>query len=518
MPIFCMPARVGTWRATPTCTAWDEPALRALVAAKLPREQVIVVSDRQPFSHVRVEGQLHVTLPASGLVTAVEPIVRACAGSWVAHGSGSADGEVVDELSACQAPASMGGYRLRRVWLSDDDTRGYRDGFSNSGLWPLCHLVHVRPKFLEADWRRYQQVNRRFAQAVIDEARQPDPVVLVHDYHLALVPALLRQRLPRATIVSFWHIPWTAPEQMAICPWLPALMQGLLASDIVGLQTAQHRKNFLATAESCGQEVGVTQARDYPISVAWPAALHSPGSSSTSAAPAWRGAMQRWSVPLGGKLIVGIDRFDYTKGLVERLHAVEHLLATQPEWRGRLRFVQVAAPSRSTLPDYAAFRAEVLVEVRRINARFSTAEWEPIQLLDAHHDRPAVQALYKAAHLCLVSSLHDGMNLVCKEFVVSRDDEQGVLVLSQFAGAAAELRSALIVNPYHTEQVAAALHRGLVMSAAEQRQRMRALRATVKQHNVYRWAAHMLLDAADLRDARTTEQPMTLSPRAAVTG
>jgi trehalose-6-phosphate synthase len=521
MAIIQMPQRASAFWSEASSADWDEEGLRAMVASRLTSDQVIVVSDRQPFSHERLNGQLVVKQPASGLITAVEPIVRACGGTWVAHGSGSADREAVDDNDVWLSPVAGGSYRLRRLWMTDAETRAYRDGFSNSGLWPLCHMVHVRPAFVERDWQQYQKVNRRFADAIVEEANQPDPVILVHDYHLALVPAMVRERLPRATIVSFWHIPWTSPEQMSICPWLPALVEGLLGSDIVGFQTDQHRKNFVASAELCGKDMSrslrrggsgrahKTLVRDYPISVAWP--VKSKAAKFVPCAALNTAALNRSAVPDHEKLIVGIDRFDYTKGLVERLHAVEHLLASRPEWCGRLKFVQVAAPSRTSLPDYVAFRSQVFEEVGRINQKFATSTWKPLELLDSHHDHAAVQALYQAADVCLVTSLHDGMNLVCKEFVVARDDEQGVLVLSEFAGASHELTSALIVNPYHTAQVADALHKGLVMPAAEQRERMQSLRATVKKHNVYRWAAHMLLDAVDLRDSRVAERPLQAS-------
>jgi trehalose-6-phosphate synthase len=512
MATFRMTERMFASRAGAAVAEWDEQALRHWVVTSLASDQVIVVSDRQPFSHDRINGQLRVTQPASGLVTAVEPIVRACAGTWVAHGSGNADQEVVDERDVWHAPAASGSYRLRRVWITDAETRGYRHGFANSGLWPLCHMVHVRPTFVERDWTHYCEVNRRFADAVVEEARQPDPVVLVHDYHLALVPAMLRKRLPRAMIVSFWHIPWTSPEQMGICPWLADVMQGLLGSDIVGFQTEQHRLNFIAAAQRCGMNgtsapsmvrIGRPHSslvRDYPISIAWPTRASSlPVDRQQIAAKV---TPRAWELPVGAKLMVGIDRFDYTKGLIERLHAVEHLLTHHPEWCGRLKLVQVAAPTRTVLTDYVVFREQVFAEVRRINDRFRAEGWEPIVLLDVHHGKADVQALYRAADLCLVTSLHDGMNLVSKEFVAARDDEQGVLVLSEFAGAAHELAAALIVNPYHIERVADALHRGLLMSPAEQQQRMQALRATVKKNNVYRWAAHMLQDAAHLRDSR----------------
>ena len=502
----------------------DADSLRRLVASALAGDQIIAVSNRAPYTHERVNGVPRITQPASGLVTAVEPVVRACAGSWIAHGSGAADHEFVDAADVWQAPPAAGGFRLRRVWLTPDEQLGYRDGFSNAGLWPLCHMAHVRPSFVQRDWLNYRLVNRRFADAVVREARCADPVVLVHDYHLALVPAMLRSQLPDATIVSFWHIPWAHPEQMDICPWLPQIVEGLLGSDIVGFQTPPHQNNFLDSVERCGNDLSdrgrqrvvagrghTTQVAAYPISIAWPSAAQMKALPSIEHCRSR--ARSTCSLRADGKLIVGVDRFDYTKGLVERLHAIETLLESHPQWQGRVRLVQVASPTRTTLPDYAGFRQRVFAEVDRINLKFGAAGPGPILLLDAHHDRAAVNELYRAADLCLVTSLHDGMNLVCKEFVAARDDEQGVLVLSQFAGAALELSEALIVNPYHTAQVADALHCGLSMASGEQRRRMRSLRATVKSGNVHRWAANMLLDAAALRASRVERSAAPLPTR-----
>ena len=487
---------------------WSATGLSHLMSSRLAGDQIIVVSNRQPFTHEFSGTNVKLVQPASGLVTALEPVVRASGGTWIAHGSGACDRDFVDGSDRCPAPAAAGAYTLRRLWLSEQEQQGYCDGFANSGLWPLCHMVHVKPVFRDADWQHYCAVNARFAQAVVQEARGPNPVVLIQDYHLALVPQLLRAQLPGATIVSFWHIPWTHPEQMAVCPWLPALLDGLLGSDIIGFQTPQHVRNFLELAETSGKKVHrtdsavmgplgrSTQVRDYPISIAWPAEPTA-GLQSTSS---WRSqARARWSLAPTGKLIVGVDRFDYTKGILERLQAFEELLLTQPQWQGLLRFVQIAAPTRIDIKEYSDYQKQVFDEVSRINNRFGTLADAPIVLLNTQHDRAALDELYRSADVCLVCSLHDGMNLVSKEFVAARHDEQGVLVLSQFAGAAHELGSALIVNPYHTVQVAAALHQALTMPADEQARRMRALRLKVRQANVYRWAGNMLSDVCALR-------------------
>lgn len=487
-------------------TAWDAHSLKGLLTSKLAGQQVIVVSNRQPFTHDIVDNSVELLQPASGLVTAMEPIVRACAGTWIAHGSGRFDRHFVDTDDRVHKQTDYGSYTLRRIWLTFEEERGYYDGFSNSGLWPLCHLVHVKPVLNESEWLHYRAVNQRFADAVITESSAPNPIVLVQDYHLALVPAMVRAQLPNATIISFWHIPWPHAEQMRVCPWLPELLDGLLGSDILGFQTQLHVGNFIDLAKRyrmcvddeeativkrCGH---ATQIRNYPISIEWPMAV---AAAEFPVSTSFRSV---------SKFILGVDRFDYTKGILERLLAFEHLLDAYPQWRGTVRLVQIAAPTRSVLKEYVDFQKQVVSEVARINAKFAQLRIAPIVLLNAHHDRAAIDAFYRAADLCLVTSLDDGMNLVCKEFVAARSDERGVLVLSQFAGAANELDAALLINPYHIEQVAEAIHQGLLMPENEQQRRMRIMRSIVKTGNVYRWAARMLCDAASLRES-ISEQP-----------
>ncbi len=479
---------------------WDAQRLRSLLRTELHGQQVIVVSNRAPYIHEHDGAGVRLVRPAGGLVTALEPVMRACAGTWIAHGSGSADAAFVDDNDICRVPPGAPEYSLRRVWLGQREQQGFCDGFANQGLWPLCHLAHVRPAFSQTDWQHYQSVNASFADAVLAEARSHDPIVLVQDYHFALLPALICARLPRATIISFWHIPWPHPDQLAICPWQRELVQGLLGSSIVGLQTEQDRANFSAAVGRLGLGEAPTRARCYPISIAWPSA-----EQQLALAPVAQSrcrVRERYRLPAANRLLLGVDRFDYTKGLLERLHALEHLLLTQPQWVGAVSLLQVAAPTRGAVPAYALFQQEVEAEVARINQRFGCGAVLPIEWLAEHQDRAALDELYRASDACIVSSLHDGMNLVCKEFVAARDDEQGVLVLSSFAGAAAELADALPINPYHVEQSSAALLQALTMAPVEQRQRMRRLRATVREANIYRWAGSMLHDAAALRAKR----------------
>jgi trehalose 6-phosphate synthase len=488
--------------------SWSPEALRNILRHDLHGEEVIILSNREPYIHDRRDEKVVVRRPASGLVTALEPVMRACSGTWIAHGGGSADKETVDRHDHVRVPPDKPAYTLRRIWLTKEQEEGYYYGFANSGLWPLCHIAHVRPTFRTSDWSAYERVNRKFADAVVEEARTPDPVVLVQDYHLALVPRMIREQLPDATIITFWHIPWPNPEAFAICPQREELLDGLLGSSILGFHTQFHCNNFVDTvdrqleARVDRETFGVsyrgerTLVKRYPISVEWPP------SEARGAHPVevCRGLVRaQLGLPPDQAIGVGVDRLDYTKGLEERFRGVERLLELHPDWIGRFTFVQIAAPTRGRIEQYQAYEHRVRELVGRINARFANRRAPAIILLAQHHDAHQVFEYYRAAELCFVSSLHDGMNLVAKEFVASRDDEAGVLILSQFTGAARELPEALIVNPYDAEQCAHALDAALTMPLRMQRARMRLMRGLIHEFNVYRWAGRMLLDAATVR-------------------
>lgn len=488
---------------------WTGERLRNLLQTQLRGDQVIVVSNREPYIHEQGPEGIVVRRPASGLVTAVEPVMRACSGTWIAHGSGSADREAVDRHDRVAVPPGVEDYQLRRIWLTPEEEQGYYYGFANEGLWPLCHVAHVRPVFRESDWEAYQRVNQRFADAVVAEARSEDPVVLVQDYHFALLPAMIRAQLPQATVLTFWHIPWPNPESFGICPWHKEILQGLLGSTILGFHTRFHCRNFMETVDRSLEarieaEYSTIRFQDketlvesYPISIEWP----EPATVAAwpSVAQCRQQVIDRLGLPQDLCLAVGVDRFDYTKGILERLNAVERLLEKAPEWIGRFVFVQVAAPTRASLDEYRSFQEHVERVAERINTRFGRPGYRPVHLLAQHHEPDAVNELFRAADIGVVTSLHDGMNLVCKEFVAARDDQQGVLVLSRFAGAAREMTEALIVNPYHVEETADALLRAATMPPAEQRERMVSLRSTVREFNVFRWAARMLADAGRWR-------------------
>ncbi|MEO0316289.1 MAG: hypothetical protein RI928_2745 [Pseudomonadota bacterium] len=494
--------------------AWTPQKLRALLHDELAGDEVLVVSNREPYIHERSEQGIVVRRPASGLVTAVEPVMRACSGTWIAHGSGTADRVTVDVHDRLQVPPVRPAYTLRRVWLTNEEEEGYYYGFSNEGLWPLCHIAHVRPVFRTADWEQYVAVNQRFADAVITEAHTDDPVVLVQDYHFALLPRMVREKLPKATLIMFWHIPWPNPESFGICPWREELLEGLLGNTLLGFHTPFHCKNFLETvdryletrieheASTISYGGDLTQVEPYPISIAWPDADTKP-----DVVQCRRELRESLHLPQDHRIALGVDRLDYTKGIVERFQAVDRLLELRPELIGRFSLFQIAAPSRSSLDEYQSLEARVRKLAHQINQRYSNPTAPSIVLRIEHYDADQLATCYRAADICLVTSLHDGMNLVAKEFIAARDDELGVLILSQFTGAARELHEALIINPYHIEQGAQALYRALTMPAAEQRERMRSMRTLVRDFNVYRWAGLMLLDAARLRRRqRVTEK------------
>ena len=500
---------------------WSPETLKNLLHKQLVGERIIVVSNREPYIHSKEEGEIKVHRPASGLVTAVEPVMRACSGTWIAHGSGTADRETVDANDRVMVPPHKPEYNLRRIWMSKEEEKGYYYGFSNEGFWPLCHIAHVRPVFRTSDWEQYVKINQRFADAVVEEADSDNPVVLVQDYHFALLPEMIRKALPKATIITFWHIPWPNPESFGICPWREELLKGMLGSTILGFHTPYHCKNFLETVDryletriehessTVSRRGQLTMVESYPISIQWP--------------PPWLGTvppveqtrqeiLNDLRLPSDHLLGIGVDRMDYTKGILERFNAVERMLELHPELVGHFSFIQIAAPSRSALEEYQAFEMRVHALAERINGRFSREGRPAIFLKAEHHEPDQVNRYFRAAQICMVTSLHDGMNLVAKEYVAARDDEQGVLVLSQFTGAAHELHEALIVNPYHVEQTAEALYQALLMPEYEQQERMRSMRALVRDFNVYRWAGRMLLDAARVRQREKLAMRISKNP------
>jgi trehalose 6-phosphate synthase len=483
---------------------WTEERLKQFLRVRLGGERLFVLSNREPVSHVWRDGTVAAQTPASGVVTAMEPVMRATGGVWVAHASGDADREAADSRGRLDLPADDPRYTLRRVWLSKEEEEGYYFGFANEGLWPLCHVVHARPSFRPDDWRHYRAVNEKFATALLEEMEGiREPIVLVHDYHFALVPALVKAHRPDARVGIFWHIPWPNFEAFGICPWQEEILHGMLGADLIAFHTQYHCNNFLDSVERAlqaridGEHFAVvrgartTYVKPFPISVA-PALVEDRPEVSRDELLRGLGISAEW-------LGVGVERVDYTKGLPERFRAVGLFFERHPEYRGRVVFVQVAAPSRSRIKRYRELQAEVERTVDEVNQAVGTRGWRPIVYLPRHYDRRELWPLYRHADFCMVTSLHDGMNLVAKEFVSVRDDGDGVLILSRYTGAARELGDALLVNPYDLAATAEAIRQAVEMPAEERQRRMARMSRVVREQNIYQWAGLLLGELSRLR-------------------
>jgi trehalose 6-phosphate synthase len=504
---------------------WTAERLRVFVRTRLGGDRLFAVSNREPYEHVRWQERIECVVPASGLVTALEPVLRACDGTWIAQATGDADHEVVDEAGRVRVPPDHAQYTLRRVWLTEEEDRGFYLGFANEGLWPLCHIAHTRPTFRAADWEAYRTVNEKFAAALLEEiAEEESPVVLAQDYHFALLPRLVKQQRPDARVAIFWHIPWPNSEAFGICPWQRELLDGLLGADLIGFHIQGHCNNFLDTVDralesridwerfAVMRDGHSTLVRPFPISVALDRAEN--GVASQDLPHLERAALLEKLGVHATFMGVGVDRIDYTKGIPERFRAIEHFLESSPAYKNEFTFVQIGSPSRTEIARYDDVMREVIEEAERVNRRFQTGNWKPIVLLLRQHSHAEILPYYRTADLCLVSSLHDGMNLVAKEFVAARQDDQGVLILSRFAGASHELADALVVNPYDTEELAHSLRRALEMSPEERRIRMQRMRATVRERNIYRWAGSVIGELCAVRTSDAMPRPMLLQTAA----
>ncbi len=497
---------------TDTTGVWTRDRLHDLVTDRLKGIKLIAVSNREPYIHSRSGSQIRCKVPASGLTTAIDPILRASNGVWVAHGSGDADREVVDHRNRVRVPPGEPSYTLRRVWLPKRIEDEYYYGLSNEGLWPLCHMAFQKPKFSLDNWKSYREANELFAEAVLEEAEGQPAFVFIQDYHLALLPRMLKRGNPNLMIAHFWHIPWPNFEAFRAFPWKDELLEGLLGNDLLGFHLRYHCTNFLQTIDRSvealvDKEHGnvskgghMTAVRPFPISIDF--AQH----VKTAASSAVQLATLEWSELIGSSpeiLGIGIDRIDYTKGIPERLNAVDRLLEEHPEYIGRFKFVQVGVPSRVAVEDYRRLNDDLVAQVDRLNQKWARGEWRPIVFVRKHVDQVALMALHLMADFCLVTSLHDGMNLVAKEFVASRIDGDGVLILSAFTGSARELTDAVIVNPFAVEEVAEAIHQAINMPAVERRRRMNRMRAVVSSNNIYRWAGKIVQTLSGMDNAET---------------
>lgn len=485
----------------------NRESLKELISSKLKDYKLIVVSNREPYIHNYIGDEIHYIIPASGMVTALDPIIRAEGGTWVAHGSGDADKEVVDRNDRIAVPPDHPQYTLRRVWLTHEEEERFYYGFSNEALWPLCHIVYVKPKFNEADWLAYKSVNQKFAKVILEEAENEKAFVFIQDYHFTLLPKMLKESRPDLLVAQFWHIPWPNREAFRICPWGQEILEGLLGNDLLGFHIQYHCNNFLDTVDRNLEskiDYGIfaatkggktTHIRPFPISIDFDELnMQAQGKEVES-------EMVRIRKELGlkGQIIgIGLDRVDYTKGISERFMAIDRFLEKYPEYRNKFTFVQAGTLSRIHIADYRDYNDTIYNLMNEINHKYHSGRWTPIRLVKSHFNRVSIQALYRLSDICIVSSLHDGMNLVAKEFVASRSDELGVLLLSKFTGAVSELTGCIQINPYAIDTFAEAIKVAIEMSEEEKRKRMQRMRKYVSEHNVYYWSQNIVNELTKL--------------------
>jgi alpha,alpha-trehalose-phosphate synthase [UDP-forming] len=480
---------------------WTRDDLVELISSTMKDIRLIVVSNREPYIHLRQENKVVCIQPASGVATALDPVMRASGGAWVAHGSGDADREVTDAGGHIKVPPQNPSYTLRRVWLDKQLEDEYYYGLSNEGLWPLCHVAFHRPRFSQRNWDSYRRANRIFADAVLEEARGEPAFVFIQDYHFGLLPRMLKNDAPNLMIGQFWHIPWPNRETLRVFPWKEELLDGMLGNDLLGFHLRYHCANFLDAVErdveakvdhphaQVTRGGRTTMVRPFPISIDFD------GHSRIAHSPEVRAETRRWIDRLDGKpefLGIGIDRVDYTKGIPERLRALDLFLEHNPQYRGRISFAQVGVPSREQIADYRDLYVDIEREAERLNEKWKIGAWRPVRLFRGEYNQTQLMGLHRLADFCMVTPLHDGLNLVAKEFLASRTDEKGVLILSRFAGAAEELTDALLVNPFSVDEMASAISRALTMPRTESRKRMRRMRTSVAENTIYAWAAKIL--------------------------
>jgi trehalose 6-phosphate synthase len=479
---------------------WTSGRLKEEIKVILQNKQLIVVSNREPYIHVRYGKQINCITPASGLITAMEPILKACGGLWIASGTGDADKDTVDDNDKIQVPPEEPKYTLKRIWLSKEEDVHFYYGFSNEGIYPLCLIAHTRPIFRIEDWHYYKQVNGRFAKAVVEETKNEDfPFILIQDYHFALLPEMIRKIKPEARIAIFWHIPWPNPESFGICPWQNEILKGMLGADLIGFHTQYHCNNFLETVNSALESR--VQWANFSVKRAGHTTLVKPFPIGIDVSLKDFEVIEKKenlsklleTYGIAAQYVgVGVDRIDYAKGLKEKFLAIERFFEMNPSYIGKFTFVQIGAPSRTFLKSYTDMTETLEKEAERINLRFKQRNWKAILFLARHHSHEEIKPYYSSSNFCMVSSLHDGMNLVAKEFIAARTQNDGVLILSRFAGAAHELKGALIVNPYDTEEMAEAIKNALEMSSDDQHARMEPMRQEILKHNIFWWAASLL--------------------------
>lgn len=488
---------------------WTEVKLRDLIRAKLGEKALFVVSNREPYMHTIDEatGSEKCIRPASGVVTAIHPILAACGGTWVAHGSGNADRKFVNSKDKLGVPPEDNRYILKRVWLNKEEEQGYYYGFSNEGLWPLCHNTHTRPVFKESDWLMYKKVNQKFADTVLNELPASSPFIFIQDYHFTLLPKMIKDKRPDAKVALFWHIPWPTPEAFMICPYQNEILEGMLGSDLIGFHVQNHCNNFLDTVNRLlesridTEKFSVVRSGKETFIRAFPISINARiGDGSFKVDPIRQVEKLKKEFELENKIVaVGVDRIDYTKGIIERILAIDRFLDKYPEYKKKFVFVQLAAPSRTHIKRYHDLIGEIDELVEKINWKHVDGNWKPLIYLKQHFSQDDIQPYYKLGDICIVSSLHDGMNLVAKEYVAEKDDLSGVLILSQFTGAARELTDAILVNPYSIEEFADSIKLAIQMSKEDKQRRMENMRRVIAENNIYRWAGNIITELTALK-------------------
>ena len=483
-------------------------SLAELVGKKLSGRKLVIVSNREPYTHYRKGEGISWYRTAGGLTTAMDSMAAACDALWVCYGDGDADFDVTDDTGHVRVPPANPRYTLKRLPLSQEEVEGYYEGFANETLWPLCHIAYIRPRFLLNDWECYRLVNKKFADAIAEETPERG-IVFLQDYHLCLVAKFLKERRPDLTTVLFWHIPWPNPEIFRICPWKKEILEGLLANDILGFHLDFHANNFAQTVDQeleslidwdrrrITRNKNLTLVSAYPISIDFTATFTQALDPETEQAE--RVLIEELKLT-GLKIGLGVDRIDYTKGIPERLDAIERLFEKYTVYRGKFVFLQIGVPSRTHIEDYRRVIERIERRCDEINARFSQGDWKPLIFLKGRKSFDELLPLYRLADLCVVSSLHDGMNLVAKEFVAASGNDRGVLLLSRFTGAGQELEQALLLNPYDTESFTEALKEALDMPAEEQRLRLERMRTTIAENNIFTWAQAILNDVVRLAE------------------
>lgn len=470
---------------------WTKESLNNFIKEKLKDRLFIVVSNREPYMHLFKDGKIKCTRPISGLIAALDPVLRACNGLWVAAGTGDADKEVVDKNFKIRVPSDAPEYTLKRIWLTKEQEAKYYYGFANDSLWPLCHLVHVRPIFNSDCWQSYKEVNKIFAGAVLKEIKGKKALVWIQDYHFALLPKMIKEKRPDVNVVHFWHIPWPSPEVFRIFPWRKEMLEGMLANDVIGFQIPHQCRNFMETvALELGFKGHSTKVVAFPISIDYESV------SRLACEDGVKTTLERLKKRLrivSPFVSLGLDRLDYTKGILERIKAFDCFLERYPHLKKKVQHIEAGVLSRIYLDRYRDLNEKIQDLVEKINWKYSKDGWTPIVVLKEYKSFKEVLALYQLADLCIISSLHDGLNLVAKEYVAARYDLGGSIIVSEFAGVSTEFyKDALIFNPYDREGFADTIYKSYRMKKEEKKARMERLRKIVSENNIYKWTGQII--------------------------